>query len=185
MANKPRVYIDSCCFIELARVEIDAGDPDREKDVWCLRRILDAQHDDKLQILTSTLSIAECQHADGAATEEIRTLFNKLLTSGQYVILIQDTILVAERARDLRWVHEIQGVKGADAIHIASAMEFGCNEFLTFDGKIHDKASAITKLGLDVIYPRDYQNNLPPEYLQQNLEEYVEGQTNGPPEDAA
>src|SRR5947208_2192260 len=101
--------------------------------------MLRASRDGKVEVLTSTLSIAECTHAGGNYSEDVRNLFRKVLTSGQYVILIQDTILVAERARDLRWVHNVS-FKGADSIHIASALDQNCGEFVTFDGKMHDRA---------------------------------------------
>ena len=171
MAKKPKVYLDSCCFIELARVEIGAGDPLREKDCWCLNAMLQARRNEHIEILTSTLSIAECLHADGATTDDIRSLFRKLLTSGTYVILVQDNIVVAEKARDLLWVHEIRKIKGADAIHVASAMQYGCDVFVTFDKGMHDKAPELDALGLDVMYPRDYIQKLPAKYKQRSIEE--------------
>ena len=172
MANRPRVYLDSCCYIELAREKVGVEDQDRKNDLWCLNSMLQMHLDEKLELMTSTLSIAECRHAGGsdAVPDEIKSLFSKLLTSGRFVTLIQDTILVAELARDLLWVHGITGVKGADAIHIASAIQMSCDSFVTFDTSgMHAKASELAGLGTNVIYPRDFMEKIPGEYRQRTI----------------
>jgi hypothetical protein len=78
------------------------------------------------------LTVAECQSADGICDEKVQREFVSLLTSGQYVSLIQDTIFVADRARNLLWKDNIR-LKGADSTHLTSALEMGCVEFLTTD----------------------------------------------------
>lgn len=167
MPAKPRVYIDSCCFIELALQSIGKHKTDRDDDLWHLKALFDAALDDKIELLTSTLSIAECSHAGGDVSEDVKTLFKRLLTSGRFVFLVQDSVLVAERARNLRWAHSLS-FRGADAIHIASAMEMKCDEFLTWDEKIHAQAVALGNLGIPVHFPRDTAS-LPMEYRQQLL----------------
>jgi len=165
--TKPRVYMDSCCFIELALHSIGDNEPGRENDIWHLTQLLNAAHDGEIEVLTSILSVAECTHARGIVTEDVKTLFKRFLTSGQYLFLIQDTILVAERARNLRWVHNLS-FGGADSIHLASAMELRCDEFLTFDGKPHAYVQALDSLALRIRFPRDTQC-LPGDYRQQPL----------------
>ncbi len=75
--------------------------------------------------------------------------------------------LVAEKARNLRWVHSLV-FGGADSVHIASAMELKCDEFLTWDNKPLASATALSDLALPVRFPRDTQC-LPDRYRQQQL----------------
>ncbi len=81
--------------------------------------------------------------------------------------LVQDSIFVAERARDLRWKHNIR-LKGADAIHVASAIEAQSTEFLTWDTdiskpKVADKLKVLASFGISVITPKQTKL-LPPLY---------------------
>jgi predicted nucleic acid-binding protein len=146
--------MDSCCFIELAVQSIGKHEADRENDLWFLKALLNAAYDEEIEVLTTTLTIAECSHAKQDVSEDVKTLFKKFLTSGRYVFLVQDSVLVAEKARNLRWVHGLT-LGGADSIHIASALELKCDEFLTWDKKIHDNAVALNELALAVRFPRD------------------------------
>jgi PIN domain len=99
-------------------------------------------------------TIAECTHVgDENITEEVRNLFVRFLSSGQYVSLIEPDVLVAEDARDLRWKYGI-ALSGADALHVASALSMECNEFLTTDKKGPlNNASKIAALKMMVIKP--------------------------------
>jgi len=67
----------------------------------------------------------------------------------------------------LRWVHGLR-FGGADAIHLASAMELKCDEFLTWDERPHANSTALNDLALPVRFPRDT-HCLPDEYRQQQL----------------
>lgn len=95
--------------------------------------------------------------------------------SGVVVDLVEPSIFVAEDARNLSWSHGIY-LKGADAIHVATALGEKCVEFVTTDEKITRAGSKfsrmvepITKLGLRVIRGSDTQI-LPLEYRQGGLE---------------
>lgn len=81
--------------------------------------------------------------------------FRKMLTSGRGVLLVAPDLFTAERARDLLWVDGINCGGGADAIHIATALEQGCEEFLTTNtnkGPAKPEAAAkLAKLNLRVI----------------------------------
>ena len=84
--------------------------------------------------------------------------------------LVQPTIFVAERARDLVWEKGII-LKGADGIHVASALEIGCTELLTndrFKEKNIENIPRIERLGIRVIHPSQT-NLLPSDYRQQKL----------------
>ena len=167
MPAKPKVYMDSCCFIELALQAVGRNDADRENDLWFLKELLNAASDEEIEVLTSTLTIAECSHAKGDISDDVKSLFKRFLTSGRYVFLVQDSVLVAEKARNLRWVHSLV-FGGADSVHIASAMELKCDEFLTWDNKPLASATALNDLALPVRFPRDTQC-LPDRYRQQQL----------------
>jgi predicted nucleic acid-binding protein len=159
--------MDSCCFIELALQSIGKHETARENDLWFLKELLNAAFDEEIEVLTSTLTIAECAHAKGNMDEDVKTLFKKFLTSGRYVFLVQDSVLVAEKARNLRWVHGL-AFGGADSIHIASALEMKCNEFMTWDHKPHDSAQDLLNLALTVCIPGNT-HCLPAKYAQQPL----------------
>jgi len=165
--TKPKVYLDSCCFIELALQSIGKHETARENDLWFLTELLNAAFDQEIEVLTSTLTIAECAHAKGDLSDDVKTLFKKFLTSGRYVFLVQDSVLVAEKARNLRWVHGL-AFSGADSIHIASALEMKCDEFITWDQKPHDNAKELNNLALTICSPGNT-HCLPIKYLQQPL----------------
>ena len=102
----------------------------------------------------------------------MKQLFLSLLTSGQYTRLVQPDVFVCERARDLRWDHGIN-LSGADAIHVASAIEAECGEFLTTDQRAKSplrQAAALAALGLRVVRPSGTQV-LPDEFRQERLTE--------------
>jgi hypothetical protein len=165
--TKPRVYLDSCCFIELALHAAGKHEAQRDNDVWFLKQLLNASHAEDIEVLTSTLTVAECSHAKGNVSDETKSLFKRFITSGQYVLLVQDSILVAEKARNLRWVHGLT-FGGADAIHIASALEMKCDEFITWDLPVHAHAVALGELALYVRFPH-YTQCLPDRYRQMQI----------------
>ena len=154
--EKPRIYLDSCCFIDLAKITIGKKVVGREQDIWVLQKLLEASGNEEIEIYTSTISIAECTHADGVVGDDVKEYFSKLLTSGQYVLLVQPTVFIAEDARDLRWKHKIS-LSGADGIHVASAIERKCHEFLTweFQNKNPEDKAKIEKLGIAVRAPAE------------------------------
>jgi predicted nucleic acid-binding protein len=113
---------------------------------------LEANKDGEIDVLTSVLTIAECTHAEGNSEPKIRELFTRLLMSGQYVQLIQPTPFIAADARDLRWKHGLT-LRGADGLHVASALELKATEFLTTDDKILKCATAVAHLGTKISTP--------------------------------
>ena len=167
--EQPRIYLDSCCFIDLAKIKIGKKLTDRESDIWVLQKLLEAAGNEEVIIYTSTLSIAECTHAEGIVDDRVKDYFSKLLTSGQYVQLIQPTVFIAEDARDLRWKYKIS-LSGADGIHVASALERKCHEYLTweFTNKNPEDKAKIEKLNLAVRRPLE-SAYLPNHYRQGDL----------------
>lgn len=159
MSEIRRAYIDACCFIDMVKTETGKTlASEKNADVWHLKRLLEANRDGQVALFTSTLSIAECTHGgDGDIGPEVKSIFNRLLLSGQYVRLVQITPFIAQDARDLRWTHGIS-LKGADSIHVASALEMKCEEFLSADGKlmrIGAEGGRLSRFGLYVKPGRD------------------------------
>lgn len=69
MPNNHKVYIETSCFIEMAKHALGSGYPDRTSDIWHIKSLLEAGRNGKVEILTATLTIAECQHAEEPSTD--------------------------------------------------------------------------------------------------------------------
>jgi len=174
MTDARKIYLDACCFIDMVKTQIGKTlVKDREHDVWHLKRLLEAHRDKEIEIYTSTLTIAECSHGGaGDISATVKSEFTRLLMSGQYVRLVQLTPFIAVDARDLRWVHGI-ALRGADAIHVASALAMKCEELLSSDGRLARLShvdAALVRLGLHVRNGRNTQC-LPEKYRQLKLDE--------------
>lgn len=171
MSNRPRIYLDAAPLIDLAkeRVGVQLPDNQRQRDVWYLSQFLKAAKDGKVELFTSIISVAECTHVeDPKKLEAAKPVFMGLLASGKSGIrLVQPTLAIAEKARDLRWISSVN-LKGADAMHVASALRMGCDEFFTGDGKIMKGAAPLNQMGLLVCRP-SHTKLLPAEYQQQEL----------------
>jgi predicted nucleic acid-binding protein len=164
MIVNPRIYSDANPIIELAKLAKKTHMPAREPDLRMLERLLKAANNNEISLLTSSISIAECVAAGKDYGADVQEFFLGVLTSGAMFKLVQDSIFVAERARDLRWVHHIE-LSGMDAIHVASAIDAQCTEFLTWDKEITDSAPALANLGIRVTTPSQTKF-LPPLYMQ-------------------
>ncbi|MCY7347585.1 MAG: PIN domain-containing protein [Pyrinomonadaceae bacterium] len=171
-----RLYIESCCFIDVIKYDLKSSKnlpQDLQDNIWHIQKLLKASEVKDIQVITSTLTIAECRRANQEKPPggEVKRLINSILTSGKIVTLAQVTQGIAERARDLEWIDGIN-LKGADAIHIATALITGCKEFLTSDKQGSrsplKNAGKIKKLNLDVIYPSQT-SLLPADYRQNKL----------------
>ena len=179
MRKIPRIYVDSCIVIELAKYAKKLHRTDRENDLWFVRQMLKASEDGEIEVVSSSLTVAESLHLGlderkqpiECDTETQEFLIN-LLTSGTLIKLIQPDIFVAERARDLRWKHGLK-LKPYDSMHIASAIDAECKEVLSWDTDISNKErayeiSTLSKMGLRVISPHET-SVLPDSYRQQPL----------------
>jgi len=149
------LYMESCCFIDVAKYTLERKDSigdlaDREDHIQHCVKILEAAKQRELRLFTANLTISECQHLDGFIDDEVKRLFRSILTSGRVVEIVTDSIFIAEQARDLRWKHGIC-LSGADSHHVSTALEAGCEEFITYDGKILKNAEKLKTLGLSVI----------------------------------
>lgn len=172
MSSVTSVYMDACCFIEAVKCEASIQIVDsRKNEVWYIKKLLQAHRDREITVFTSTLSIAECTHiGETPVPPEVQQRFEALLTSGQYVHLVQTTPFICIDARNLRWVDHLL-LKGADSVHLASALDRGCGEFLTLDGgfaRVSKHADALRAKGILVRVPSDT-DALPGRYYQMDL----------------
>jgi PIN domain len=139
----------------------------RNSDVWHLWKLLEAHKEGDVVLFSSILSIAECTHAGGNMDDRVQNLFKRLLLSGEHLKLVQPTPYIAADARDLRWKYNIN-LGGADGLHVSSAVDRKCSEFLTVDDRILKESSKIGQLGPNVVQPSKT-NLLPDKYRQGNL----------------
>lgn len=164
MITNPRIYSDANPIIELAKLAKKTHNPSREPDLLVLQKLLKAANDEEISLFTSSISVAECVAAGDDYGEDVKEFLLGVLTSGRMFKLVQDTIFIAEQARDLRWTHHAR-LSGMDAIHVASAIEAKCEEFLTWDAGIVNNAPFLASQGIRVISPSQTQF-LPPLYTQ-------------------
>jgi hypothetical protein len=174
-----RIYFDACCFIELAKGKFGKSLHNDGAYIWYLEALLRASKAKKIEVCTSMMSVVECTTADGDMSADVQSLFIGLLTSGKSgVLLLQSDIWVAEQARDLRWKHDIN-LKCPDSIHVASAIDAGCAEFITMDGvggskkSILMSAKPLAALNISVVAP-DQTKLIPDEFRQHSIS-YQEG----------
>lgn len=175
MKTSPRVYIDSCCFIDFVKEQVGLlpDEESRRADVWFLKQLMKAHQANDVILHTSFLALAECVAVEpGAVPPDIQARFRSLLTSGQYVSLLAPTPRTGLFAQDIRWKHGIS-LRGPDCLHVAAALEAKCLEFLTGDEQLKKPkiAAALPVLrgaGLSLIAPRNTAS-LPTEYRQGDM----------------
>lgn len=135
--TSPHIYLDSCCFIDLVKERVGVLPADRNNDVWFVKKILEAHRAGHAVVHTSMVSVGECLGVEEGkpATEHVKDAYRSLLTSGQFVRLVNPTPKTARLMQDLRWVHNLS-FRSVDSMHLASALEAGCIEFITTDARL-------------------------------------------------
>lgn len=151
MPNKPLVYVDLCGFIDAVKQEVGILPADRNDDVWHIKKLMEANRAGDISVVTSYLTLAECvavEPGQAIVPADIQEHFRRLLNSGQYVSLLQQTPRTAQIAQNLRWQHNLV-FGGPDALHLAAAIEVGAEEFITTDDRLKRPkiAPAIPLLG--------------------------------------
>lgn len=160
MASEPKIYFDSCCFIDIAAdAENITTREKREYHILCYKDLLNESLKKNILVCTSYLTIVECTHVKNEEqkkimTKEVIRRFNSIILSGlSGVIPINPTKEIIESARQLYW--DGISLKPFDLLHIASAIEIGCAEFITTDRRSidsNDNVSKIQALGLKVVF---------------------------------
>ena len=176
--NPPKIYIDSSMLIDLAKHnggirmnDADSENTNRESNVWCLRKLLEAARLGEVKLFTSSLSVTECTTVEKGKqpNKAAQQFYQMLLRSGKSGIkLIQPTMTIMDETRDMKWRgDESFSLKSADSIHLATAIHCKCSELLTTDkdfARLHYKESA----RINVI-PARQTELLPPKFRQQEL----------------
>lgn len=171
----PKAYLDTCCFIDLVAhgAGVNTGEQ-TEEDIWFTNRLLLASRNKDVQVYTSLLTLAECthirdEHGIRIVTDDVKDHIEALLSPESGVIPIEPSIFVIDKARELAWQHRIF-LKGVDALHVASAVLTGCQEFLTGDKyiKAEERKVLAEKLSLRLCSPRET-TLLPDHYRQDAL----------------
>jgi len=160
MMTKSKIYIDSCCVINYCKGETRSNlTEDEKKDVWFIKRMFLAKFHNDVEIFTSALTIAECLYTDKmtfSATDEEKEIFNRVLLSGRIALSYPVDHLIALKSRDIRWNNKINIRRGADGVHVATAVNLKCNELWTIDGKIAKddaRKKIFSQYGLAIINP--------------------------------
>jgi len=118
------VYLDACCFIYLVE-----GQPAWRTVVE--RRIRDL--DPASRLVTSQLARLECRAKPMRARDhDLLGRYDSLFGASRVAVL-DVSAKVIDRATELRARH---GFKSPDAIHLATALECGANEFWTGDAAL-------------------------------------------------
>lgn len=167
------IYFDACCFIDLIKWSAAGRAPaDRQDDIWYCEKLIDASKAKEVIVHTSFLTFAEATHirADDNSrilTDQVKSKIESLLLSGNSPVrAIQPSIFVLDRIREMAWQKEIF-LKGFDSLHVASAIEAECKEFLTTDDRIgaDNRRKLVDAYGLTVCKPTETKL-LPEKYKQ-------------------
>lgn len=102
--TRPRIYLDSCCFIDVVKEKVGALPTERANDVWFVKKILEAHRAGHLIVHTSMVTVGECLAVEegSAPTEEVKEAYRSLLTSGQYLRLLSPTPKTARLMQEFR-----------------------------------------------------------------------------------
>ena len=131
------IYLDACCFIY--RVE---GQPEWRGVVE--KRVRDL--DPASRLVTSQLARLECRAKPMRDSDhELLGRYDSLFGASRVAVL-DVSAKVIDRATELRARH---GFKSPDAIHLATALESGANEFWTGDAAL----SRCTDVVVTVLLP--------------------------------
>ena len=81
----PKIYIDSCCFIEVAQEQLGVTQSS-EDNRWFTKRLVDAAKAGDVAVYTSLLTQAECLYVNDTSgsklsSDEVQKLFKSLLSS--------------------------------------------------------------------------------------------------------
>ena len=134
-ANMARWYVESSVYIALLTREIGV-DPNLPR--WLLAQsVLERALRGEVELVTSAYTIVEVNGGQSmAADPELRARVSALFRY-PWLEIVEVDRLIAERARELIWQVRDSGspLKNDDMIHLASALDQGCDKLLTWDAK--------------------------------------------------
>lgn len=179
MTEKTKVYLDTCCFIDLASHQLNMPIIDkRESHIFICQQLIRASQNQDINVYTSSLTSVECRYIKDRTstppkkiiTQELKDLFNRILMSGKSgVYPVMPTPKIIELSKDLEWKYEIT-TKPFDSLHIATALSMKCTHFITTDDIGTENIIKIRELGLIVAPADNLSGVLPHKYLQMPLD---------------
>lgn len=180
MTEKTKVYLDTCCFIDLASHQLNMPIVDkRESHIFICQQLIRASQNQDINVYTSSLTSVECRSINDRTstppkkiiTPELKDLFNRILMSGKSgVYPVMPTPKIIELSKDLAWKYEIT-TKPFDSLHIATALAMKCTHFITTDEKIGaENILKLQRLDLTVTSANNLSGVLPHKYLQMTLD---------------
>ena len=179
---KPKIYLDTNCFIDLVTVEHGKYSSSRQEElVKFYKLLIKASQADKINIYTSMITVLECLSINDGDTkfldDDVKNLFNSILLSGTSgVIPVQPTEFIIIKARNMNW-DGIGLKKPLDLLHLASAIEVGCKEFVTTDREDFTqtvKENVFEQYSLKIINTIDECGSLPEEYKKDFSQQIIE-----------
>lgn len=133
-ADARRIYFDANVFLAYVGNELGRADT--------VQTLLDEARRGQIETLTSTLSIAEvafgAHERDHGLTEAGEEAIEQLWTPASPITLVDVSQAVTRNARTLirkAKTDGLSGLRGADAIHLATALMFGCDEVVTYESE--------------------------------------------------
>jgi predicted nucleic acid-binding protein len=154
--RKPSRYFDACVYLAYLREEINPYGKDKIEAIGSMWR--DSERGG-LTIVTSTITLTEVLSHKLSA--DAKKKFTQAIESGLHVCIDVEPP-IAIKARDYREYYHANPVKNPfngklrphlttpDALHLATAVIYGCEEMLTFDGfgeKQNDNSIGLLWLG--------------------------------------
>ncbi|HET6909109.1 MAG TPA: type II toxin-antitoxin system VapC family toxin [Mycobacteriales bacterium] len=125
MPDYERLYLDADVYLGLIKGEADRVD--------IARSLLRDGQDRRFRVVASTLLYAEvCGHGDVRAASDQAAVDQKVSAFFEYGFIewVEVDLVVAREARRLSRVHRL---RGADAIHLASAIRARCDVLMTWN----------------------------------------------------
>ena len=158
----PKVYVDTCVYIDLLTKNGDLHMDSQEPRWKIAKALFDAVNDDRVTLAASALIEAEVQCV-GAVRNGTQAVLNKVrgwFTAESTIWTDVDRLLAQDAASLARMWHPQRADKdkklgGADATHLAAAVRLGCDYLMTHDGgyPIGHKVQ-----GVQVVRPKEVWN---------------------------
>ena len=146
----------------MAQRQLGHPDDDGKHDhVWYCKSFLDAARSKDIEIVGSTLLVAECtavrdHHRAKILTDEVKAVFRALLMGGNPVVPIQPTPKILDRARDLSWADGFN-FQSMDSIHLATAISHALFPAIRGDANNDQQALPVgvfaAQAGMDAVRP--------------------------------
>jgi predicted nucleic acid-binding protein len=149
-------YLDSNIYITTLKGP-ETEDPAK---VTTSANILALAESGAFQIYASTFIEAEVIKAPGEAEpltpEQEKTIADYL--NREFIVWVEVDRLIAQKARQLSRTY---GIKPPDAVHVATAIRANCDQFLTWDEKLHKGGLQIETVYLCEPHTTGWQTRLP------------------------